>query len=164
MSAIEKKIEDLTRPVIEGEGFALVKVRVSDGVVEIMAEDPATRNLLVDDAAKLSREISAHLDVEDPISGAYRLEVSSPGIDRPLVALKDYVDYAGFEAKIECKTPDEIGQKRFRGRIEGVNKTIISVSTDQGPKDIDFENIAKAKLVLSDELIQKTAKKHKGEN
>lgn len=164
MSALDTKIADIVRPVIEGEGYALVKVKTSDGLVEIMAEDPATRNLKVDAAAKLSRAISAHMDVEDPISSAYRLEVSSPGIDRPLMSLKDYQDFQGFDAKVERKVPDETGQKRFRGRIAAADDAgMITIATDQGDKTMAFDDLAKGKLVLTDELIKETAKRQKGD-
>lgn len=164
MSALEQKIADIVSPVIEGEGFALVKVRTSDGLVEIMAEDPATRNLKVDDAAKLSRAISAHLDVEDPVTGAYRLEVSSPGIDRPLVTFADYEAYIGHDAKLERKIPDDTGQKRFRGILDRADNNVISIETDQGIKNIPFEDIAKGKLVLTDRLIKEMSEKFKNQN
>lgn len=86
---------------------------MKDGALQIMAEDPKTRNLGVDECADISRALSAVLDVEDPIKGAYRLEVSSPGIDRPLVKKGDFEDFEGFEAKIELHSPLETGQKDF---------------------------------------------------
>ena len=82
---------------------------------------PKTKRLGVDDCAKLSRAIAATLDVEDPISGKYNLEVSSPGIDRPLINEQDFMNYSGFEAKIETDTPAENGQRRFRGVLQGMN-------------------------------------------
>ena len=159
-SGIERKIAQLVRPVIEDKGYELVCVSMQGPELQIMAENPATRNLGVDDCALLSREISALLEVEDPIKGRYRLEISSPGIDRPLVKLQDFADFAGFEAKIEVNPPIE-GQKRFRGRLKGIEKNgeedEIVLETDEGTAYLPFASLEKAKLVLTDELLKKTA-------
>lgn len=161
MSPIEYKITEFAKPVAEDLGLAIVAVKVSgEGgaqIVQVMAENPETRNLGVDDCAKLSRALSAVMDVEDPIQSAYRLEVSSPGIDRLLTRLHDFETYKGFEAKLETMMPAENGQKRFRGFIEGLEGETITLKTDQGLVEIDFESLAKAKLVLTDDLIKKTA-------
>lgn len=161
LTPLEHRLSEYARPVIEDLGFALVLVKVvgEGGAqnVQILAEDPATRNLGVDDAAKISRALSAVFDVEDPIKGAYRLEVSSPGIDRPLVRIEDFEAYKGFEAKIESAVAAENGQKRFRGVLQGVNGENVLIDTDQGAAEIPFANLTKAKLVMSDELIKKTA-------
>ena len=158
---LETKIAEITNPVITDLGFApfCVKVIGTDGAktVQIMAEDPATKRLGVDDCAKISCAVSAVMDVEDPIKGAYRLEVSSPGIDRLLLTLKDYDRYKGFDVKIETDTPAENGQRKFRGKIGDVKDKIIEINTDQGLAEISFETIVKAKLVLSDDLIKATA-------
>lgn len=158
---IEEKIIDIAKPVVEDMGFSLHDVKVigsaASPTVQIMAEDPKTRNLLVDDAAKISRAISAVMDVEDPINSAYRLEVSSPGIDRKLTKAQDFADYKDFEIKLETNTPAENGQKRFRGVLNGIKDNVISVSTDQGDVDIPYSSVAQAKLVLTDELIKATA-------
>lgn len=158
---LEYKIEQIITPVVEDLGFALVCVKiVGEGTsqnVQVMAEDPATRKLGVDDCAKISKAISAVMDVEDPVNGAYRLEVSSPGIDRPLTRLQDFEVYQGFEAKIETMMPNEDGQKRFRGRLKGLEAEQILIDTDQGQFSIAFDSLAKAKLVLTDELIKATA-------
>ncbi|MGH1376626.1 MAG: ribosome maturation factor RimP [Alphaproteobacteria bacterium] len=161
-SPLEEKIIQLAQPVIEDLGFALhcIKITGESGAskVLLMAEDPATRNLLVDDAAKISRAISAVMDVEDPINGAYRLEVSSPGIDRLLISEKDFENFKGFEAKIETLVPNDNGQKKFRGVIQGIKDHKILVTTeDQGDVEISHISLAKAKLVLTDELIKATA-------
>ena len=158
---LEQKIADIAAPVIEDLGFALHHVKVSGSlgamIVQIMAEDKATKNLGVDDAAKISKALSATLDVEDPIDGAYRLEVSSPGIDRMLVNQSDYEDYKGFEAKIESLVPVlENGQKKFRGYLGGIKDEKILLTTDQGDVEIPLASVAKAKLVLTDELIKAT--------
>tara|TARA_R110001592_G_scaffold16881_9_gene71613 strand:+ start:37292 stop:37795 length:504 start_codon:yes stop_codon:yes gene_type:complete len=158
---LEEKIVKLAEPVIQDLGFSLHHIRVrGDGgasLVQIMAEDVETKNLGVDDAAKISRAISAVMDVEDPINGAYRLEVSSPGIDRMLIKENDFEDYKGFEAKIETFTPTESGQKRFRGVLNGLKDKNIIVTTDQGDVEIPFALLSKAKLVLTDDLIKATA-------
>lgn len=155
-NALEKKIAALVQPVIEDKGYELVMVSVQGPDLQIMAENPQTRKLGIDECAMLSREIGAILEVEDPIKGRYRLEVSSPGIDRPLVKLQDFADFAGFEAKIEISPPIE-GQKRFRGWLKGVEENEIVLETDHGMAHLPFESVEKAKLVLTDELISKTA-------
>ncbi len=160
-SPLEQKIYDLVEPVVADLGFSLHHVKItgegSASNVQIMAEDPAMKNLLVDDAAKISRAISAVMDVEDPINGAYRLEVSSPGIDRLLISQQDFEDFKGFEAKLETALPAENGQKRFRGVLNGMNDEKILVTTDTGDVEIPYSDLAKAKLVLTDELIKATA-------
>ena len=158
---LEQRLSAIATPVITDLGFELVciKTTASDNTqtVIIMAEDPATRNLGVDDAARISRGLSAIFDVEDPIKGAYRLEVSSPGIDRPLMRLDDFETYKGFEAKLESEIPAENGQRKFRGKLQGLDGEVIKITTDQGEADIPFNALIKAKLVLTDELIKKTA-------
>ena len=154
---LEQKIAKIVEPVIEDLGFAFHSIKINNDIVQIMAEDPETRNLLVDDAATISRAISAVMDVEDPIKGAYRLEVSSPGIDRMLIKEKDFEDYKDFEIKVETLTPAENGQKRFRGILNGIEKDKILVSTDRGEVEIPFASLAQAKLVLTDKLIKATA-------
>lgn len=155
-SGIERRITKLVQPVIEDKGFALVSVTMKGGDLQIMAENPQTRNLGVDDCALLSREISTLLEVEDPIKGRYRLEISSPGIDRPLVKLQDFADFQGLEAKIEINPPLE-GQKKFRGRLKGTKDKEILIETDHELVSLPFDSIEKAKLVLTDELIKQTA-------
>lgn len=163
MTPLESKISKIAEPVVQDLGLSLVCVKVlsENGAqnVQIMAENPETRRLGIDDCTKLSKAIAAVMDVEDPINGAYRLEVSSPGIDRPLLKLEDFESYKGFEVKLETDTPIDVvtGQKRFRGRIKGTEGEVIKISTDQGPAEIPFGLIAKAKLVLTDELIKATA-------
>lgn len=158
---LEEKLTVMLEPVIRDLGYDLVWISViGEGgtkTVQILAQDAQTRNLGVEDAATISRALSAHLDVEDPIAGRYRLEVSSPGIDRPLVRLEDFEHYAGFEAKLETATPAENGQKRYRGVLKGLNSKNVLVETDTGQVEIPFADLAKAKLVLTDELIKKAA-------
>ena len=160
-SPLEEKIANLVKSVIEDIGFSLHHIKITGesgaSLVQIMAEDKETKNLGVDDAAKISRAISAVMDVEDPINGAYRLEVSSPGIDRLLFDESDFDEYKGFEVKIETAIPTENGQKRFRGFLNGIKDNKVLVKTDQGDIEIPYSSLSKAKLVLSDELIKATA-------
>ncbi len=160
---LEEKIVKIISPVIKDLGFALHYLKITGetgaSLVQIMAEDTKTRNLLVDDAAKISRAISAIMDVEDPINGAYRLEVSSPGIDRMLTMEKDFDEYKGFEAKLETLMPTENGQKRYRGIINGIKDNNVLVTTDTGEVEIPYSSLAQAKLVLTDELIKATQTK-----
>ncbi|MCB9989012.1 MAG: ribosome maturation factor RimP [Rhodospirillales bacterium] len=162
LTPIEQKIESLIAPIIEESGLRLVCARiVNEGhgtVLRVMAEDPATRNLDIDKCAELSREISALLDVEDVIDSRYYLEVSSPGMDRPLVREEDYTDYEGFEAKIEIDPPVD-GQKKFRGRIRGMENNEIILDTDQGRLALPYSSVHKAKLVMTDELLNRYKQK-----
>jgi len=155
------EIADLVEPVIEGLGFRLVRVILSGrdgGTLQIMAERP-DGTMTIEDCTKVSRNISPLLDVADPVSGNYRLEVSSPGIDRPLVRPGDFMKWAGFEIKIETKELID-GRRRFRGILQGVEDGEIRLEVDleknQKPVVIGlaFEMIAQAKLVMTDELIQ----------
>src|SRR5258708_25130091 len=116
------KVEDLLAPVLEALGYGIVRVQLHSGrraTLQIMAERRDGAAMSVDDCAQISRAASALLDVEDPITGAYDLEVSSPGIDRPLTRLQDFERFAGFEAKLETDRLLD-GRRRFRGRILGV--------------------------------------------
>jgi ribosome maturation factor RimP len=121
-----------------------------------MAERPDTRQLTIDDCADLSRKISELLDEADPIEEAYRLEVSSPGIDRPLTRRSDFSDWAGHEARIKFAEPID-GAKQASGIIEGIEGETIRIATPKGERLVDFANIASAKLLLTDKLINATA-------
>lgn len=155
-SAIESKLTTIVRPVVEDMGFRLVLLDYKGGLLQILAEDPATGKLGIDDCEKISRAVSPALEVEDPISGAYRLEISSPGIDRPLIDAGDYRRYTGFEAKIELESPNEEGRKRFRGFIRDEQDGTVTLETDLGNVFIPLHAIQKARLVLSDDLIKAT--------
>lgn len=168
LSPLEHKITQIIAPVIEDMGFRLVCVKsFGEGghhTVQVMAENPKTGRLGVDDAAKISREISAVMDVEDPIEARYKLEVSSPGIDRPLVSIEDFDRYSGFDVKIEIDPPLDSGQKRFRCTIKGVDPEsgTIDTLTDENQEVVfDLSRVTKAKLVLTDELIKYTAKQER---
>ena len=170
LTPLEQRLSDYARPVIEDLGFALVLVKVvgegGSQNVQILAEDPATRNLGVDDAAKISRALSAVFDVEDPIKGAYRLEVSSPGIDRPLVRASDFETWSGHVAKLETARLVN-GRKRFKGRILRVEDGKALFRRDDAGKDEEAEfelalaDIAEARLVLSDDLIREALRRDK---
>ncbi len=155
------RVAAVAEPVAEDLGFRLVRVRVSarDGcTVQIMAERP-DGTFTVDDCETLSRALSPALDVEDPIKGAYNLEVSSPGIDRPLVRLSDFVRWAGHEVKVEMAVPVE-GRKRFRGLIRGVEGETVLVDMPEGTEPaaaaLPIADIAEAHLVMTDALIEES--------
>ncbi|WP_310104738.1 ribosome maturation protein RimP [Sphingomonas sp. BE138] len=157
----------LIEPEADALGFALVRIRLfgkgDERTLQIMAERPDTRQLNIDDCAELSRRISDKLDAleeagQDPIEGAYRLEVSSPGIDRPLTRRQDFIDWAGHEARIVL-TEAVDGQKQFKGDLEGIDAdgTIAIRHPRTGVVErVPFALIADAKLVLTDRLIDAT--------
>jgi len=158
-------IARLIEPAAKALGLDLVRVAMiggtSDPTLQVMAERPETRQLTIDDCADLSRAISDILDPleadgRDPIEGAYRLEVSSPGIDRPLTRRSDYSDWSGHEARIRFAEPVD-GAKQVSGIVEGIDGDTIRVTTSKGERIVDFANIASAKLVLTDKLIHATA-------
>lgn len=153
------RIEQIVTPSIEAMGYEVVRVQVSGGQrpsLQIMAERADGAPMTVDDCADISRATSALLDVEDPIAGPYTLEVSSPGIDRPLTRLKDYARFAGFEAKLESRVSVE-GRKRFKGRLQGVEDGDVLIDTEHGPARVPFDTVLRAKLVLTDDLIRASA-------
>lgn len=140
---------------LEAEGFDIVRVLFSGDrrpKLQIMVERRDGRAVNVDDCARASRLVSAILDVEDPLAGPYVLEVSSPGIDRPLTRLKDFERFAGFEARVELRMPLD-GRRRFKGRILGVDDDRIRLAAEREEVELSFDDIQKAKLVLTDDLI-----------
>jgi ribosome maturation factor RimP len=151
----------LIEPEAEALGLKVVRVGMfggtSDPTLQVMAERPETRQLTLDDCATLSRRLSEIFDELDPIEEAYRLEVSSPGIDRPLTRLADYDDWLGHEARLKLVEPIE-GRKMFDARLEGVegDDTVVVIAK-HGAMRIPFDGIASAKLVLTDKLIKATA-------
>ena len=159
-------LTSLIEPEASALGLALVRVKMfggkSDPTLQVMAERPDTRQLTIDDCADLSRRISDRLDAleaegRDPIEHAYRLEVSSPGIDRPLTRLKDFADWAGHEARITLREPRG-DRKQFSGTLQGLEgETVRLVGKDGQEHALPFRDIASAKLVLTDKLIQATA-------
>jgi len=161
-TAIDKRLAALLEPMIEGLGFELVRLRLMSGktaVLQIMAERPEG-GIEVDDCANISNAVSALLDVEDPIEGEYTLEVSSPGIDRPLTRLKDFDAWGDHEAKIET---DELidGRRRFKGQLKGTEGDEVLIEIAEGIIGLKFEWLSDAKLVLTDELIAEMLKARK---
>ena len=120
-----------------------------------MIERVDDRSVSVEDCANASRSISALLDANDPLSGSYTLEVSSPGVDRPLVRPRDFERFAGFEAKVELRAPLS-GRKRFRGRLLGIVDDVVRLSTDAGEAELPIEEIERAKLIMTDDLLAAT--------
>jgi len=161
-TGVAADIAAVVEPVLEDMGFRLVRVKVQGGgtadrIVQLMTERP-DGSITVDDCEAISKGISPVLDVADPISGAYRLEISSPGIDRPLVRPSDFEDWSGHEARIELTEPVG-GRKRFKGVLEGFEDGEVRIQADTGEHGVQHLGlpvnlISDAKLVLTDELIR----------
>jgi ribosome maturation factor RimP len=158
-------LTDLIQPEAEALGLALVRVKMfggaGDATLQVMAERPDTRQLTIDDCAELSRRISDRLDAleeagKDPIEHAYRLEVSSPGIDRPLTRLQDFDDWKGHEARINLAEKLD-GRKQFKGDLTGVEGDAVGITDAQGVHfTLPFSAIEDAKLAMTDRLIAAT--------
>jgi ribosome maturation factor RimP len=158
-------IAAMIEPAAKALGLDLVRVAMiggkSDPTLQVMAERPDTRQLSIDDCADLSRAISEIFDPleeagRDPVDGPYRLEVSSPGIDRPLTRRSDFADWAGHEARIKFVAPVETA-KQVSGIIEGIDGDTVRITTPKGERLVQFDNISSAKLMLTDKLIEATA-------
>jgi ribosome maturation factor RimP len=166
-SGAAARVAELIEPALSDRGFRLVRVAVSgrEGkTLQVMAER-ADGTMTIEDCEAISKEISPLLDVHDPIAGAYRLEVSSPGIDRPLVRPTDFEDWSGYEAKIEVKEPID-GRKRFRGIIEGFEDGEVRIEIELGEAGkavigIPMGIIGDARLVLTDELVREALSRAK---
>jgi len=142
-------------PSLEAMGYRLVRVVIIGGrrpTLQVMAERLNDEAMTVEDCASISHLVSAILDVADPIAGAYMLEISSPGIDRPLVRAQDYDRFSGFEARVELARPIE-GRKRFRGRLLGTSAGDVRLATETGEMTLPLAEVVRAKLVLTDDLI-----------
>jgi ribosome maturation factor RimP len=164
---LEARIADSISPTIEHMGYELVRVQVSGKerpVVQIMADRTDEASFTVEDCTAISHAVGAVLDVEDPIRGEWMLEVSSPGIDRPLTRTKDWNRFAGHVATLELNVPQD-GRKRFRGVALGADAEVARLKLDDGT-EIAFPrgNIRRAKLVLTDELIAATATSAEGQD
>jgi ribosome maturation factor RimP len=151
----------LIEPEVKAEGLELVRVMMiggkDDPTLQVMAERPDTRQLTLQDCERLSRRLSERLDEADPIEHGYRLEVSSPGIDRPLTRLKDFGDWKGYEARITLAEPHE-GRKQFSGELRGLEGELVLIRTKNDESHaLPFTGIASAKLLLTDKLINATA-------
>jgi ribosome maturation factor RimP len=161
-TAEDLRLLELLEPVAEAAGYEIVRLRLMGGDkqrrLQIMAERPSDGEMLVEDCAKLSRAISEVMDAADPIAGEYVLEVSSPGVDRPLTRLKDFETYEGYEARLELDRMAE-GRKRFRGVLAGVDgdNVAIDLEGEEHTALIPFSWILEAKLVLTDELMKRGA-------
>ena len=150
------RIETLIAPSLEAMGYRLVRVAITGGrraqVLQVMAERTDERPMGVDDCTEVTHTVSALLDVADPIDHAYLLEVSSPGIDRPLVRREDYERFRGYEAKLELAAPIE-GRRRFRGTLLGVEADRVRLNLGAEVVELPLARIQRAKLVLTDELL-----------
>lgn len=159
---IDQRMAAIVQPVLEGMGFELVRLRMMSGkkmTLQIMAEKP-DGSMEVEDCAEVSRAVSAVLDVEDPIESEYTLEVSSPGIDRPLTRLTDFDRWEGYEAKLE--TTDLIdGRRRFKGILVGTENNEVLLEIDEGTIGLEFDWLSDAKLVLTDDLITESLRRSK---
>jgi ribosome maturation factor RimP len=148
-------IAQTIEPSLTAMGYRLVRVVVTGGrraTLQVMAERRDDAPMTVEDCAAISHSVSALLDVADPIAGAYTLEISSPGIDRPLVRPEDYARFSGFEARIELSEPVD-GRKRFRGRLLGLDDDGIRIATEAGEARLPLAAVTRAKLVLTDALL-----------
>lgn len=161
---IVQKITQIIEPTLADMGFALVRVLYqgadTNNTLQIMIERADYSAMQADDCEKVSKALSAILDVEDVVANRYLLEVTSPGIDRPLVKLADYERFCGREAKVETLIPVD-GRKRFKGKLLGVDGTQIIMDFEGQELKIEFDIISKAKLVLTDELLAQMLKGNK---
>jgi len=161
-AAIDRRMAEIITPVIEDLGYELVRIRLMSGkttILQVMADKP-NGGIEVDDCAVISNAISAVLDVEDPILDAYALEVSSPGIDRPLTRLKDFAMFEGYEAKIETSELID-GRRRFKGELAGVEGEEVLINIEEGTIGLQFDWLSDAKLVLTDELVKEMLRQRK---
>ncbi|MFT6168166.1 MAG: ribosome maturation factor RimP [Celeribacter sp.] len=166
-TSIDRRLAEIVGPVIEGMGFELVRIRLMSSTksktLQIMAERP-TGGIEVDECAQISTAVSAVLDVEDPIEDEFTLEVSSPGIDRPLTRLKDFETFEGYEARIET---DEMfdGRRRFKGELAGVEEDDVLINIIEHGETVTiglkFEWLSDAKLILTDDLIAEMLRQRK---
>ena len=161
-TALDRRLAEIVRPVIEDLGYELIRLRYMSGkkpTLQIMADKP-DGGIEVDDCALISTDVSANLDVEDPIAEEYVLEVSSPGIDRPLTRLKDFDRWAGYEAKLETAELID-GRRRFKGTLEGTEGGEVLIAVEEGTIGLQFDWLSDAKLVLTDDLIRDVLKARK---
>ena len=150
-----KRIEDMITAPLENLGYEVVRVQISGSqrqTLQVMAERRDGKPIVVEDCATISRTLSALFDVEDPISGAYTLEVSSPGLDRPLTRPKDFERFAGLEARIELRRLID-GRRRFRGKLAGLDNDTVRIDVEGTVVELPFAEIDRAKLILTDELL-----------
>ena len=155
MTELLRRIEDIVAPTIVGMGYELVRVAMSKGgTLQIMIEPADGRAMDVEACAVLSRALSAVLDVEDPMPGSYTLEVSSPGIDRPLTRPKDFARWAGHIARLETAEPVE-GRRRFKGTLLGLEGDLVKLRLEDGKEaEVPLSAVSRAKLEMTDALIE----------
>ena len=165
-TAIDRRLAEIVTPAIEGLGFELVRIRLMGGktrTLQIMADRPEG-GIEVEDCARISTAVSAVLDVEDPIEENYILEVSSPGIDRPLTRLKDFDMWQGYEARIETSELID-GRRRFKGSLAGIEADEVLIEIEEAGEaltiGLKFDWLADAKLILTDELIAEMLRQRK---
>ena len=161
-TGIDRRLAEIVTPTIEGMGYELIRLRLMGGrskTLQVMVDRPEG-GIVVDECARISTAVSAVLDVEDPIEDAYTLEVSSPGIDRPLTRLKDFDDWAGYTARIETSELID-GRRRFKGEIAGTEGGEVLLAVEEGTIGLRFDWLADAKLVLTDALIADVLKARK---
>ena len=165
-TAIDRRLAEIVTPVMEGMGFELVRIRLMGGAtrtLQIMADKPEG-GIEVDDCGEISTAVSAVLDVEDPIEENYVLEVSSPGIDRPLTRLKDFDMWVGYEARIETTELID-GRRRFKGIVRGTEGDEVLIELEEGNETVtiglQFEWLSDAKLILTDDLIAEMLRQRK---
>lgn len=161
-AAIDRRMAEIITPVIEDLGYELIRIRLMSGkesILQIMADKPEG-GIEVDDCALISTAVSAILDVEDLILDSYTLEVSSPGIDRPLTRIKDFDNFEGYEAKLET---DELidGRRRFKGMLAGTEGDEVLINLTEGTVGLKFDWLSDAKLVLTDDLIKEMLRQRK---
>jgi ribosome maturation factor RimP len=157
---MDKKLAELLKPILEDLGFEMVRIRLSSGdpsTLQIMA-DRLNGQIGVDDLANINTSIGTILDVEDPITENYTLEISSPGIDRPLTRKKDFDSYQGFEAKLETTELID-GRRRFKGILAGISDDEVLINLEEGTVGLKFNWLSDARLVLSDDLIKQMLRK-----
>ncbi|OWJ75453.1 MULTISPECIES: ribosome maturation factor RimP [Haematobacter] len=165
-TAIDRRLAEIVAPTIEGLGFELVRIRLMGGktrTLQIMADRPEG-GIEVEDCARISTAVSAVLDVEDPLEDPYTLEVSSPGIDRPLTRLKDFDMWEGYEARVETTELID-GRRRFKGLLRGTEGDEILIELEEPGEDVtiglQFDWLSDAKLILTDELIAEMLRQRK---
>lgn len=161
-AAIDRRMAEIITPVIEDLGFELVRVRLMSAKIttlQIMCDKP-DGGIEVDDLSDITQAIGAVLDVEDPIVEEYTLEVSSPGIDRPLTRLKDFDMFEGYEAKIETEELID-GRRRFKGALAGIEGDEVLINVEEGTIGLKFDWLSDAKLVLTDDLIKEMLRQRK---
>ena len=161
---METRIGDILSPTLRLMGYDLVQVQIfgsQQKTVQIMAERRDKEGMTVDDCADISREVSVILDVVRPLKDAYDLEVSSPGIDRPLVRPADFEHYAGFDAKIEMAAAID-GRKKFTGQLLGIEQGLVKIRLDAETHALPLSDIRRAKLLLTEELLESASQTAKG--